>query len=276
MDSVGVYAFCDEFGEEVWSLGKCITAPAQMPDIDALLDAVKCDPIAAPAPAPTPEPAVPVGEEGRPYFGIWNGVEMSFGGERMNLADFEMTMILMLLEDGRMILAEEEIDLSNPSILSELEAPGWHVENGVAIGEGCTMTLTEDGRLVVEEEDGQIIFERHGDLPESLPAPVVPEIALQSTNSGLLEVKYVCTNYEVSGFTLAASSLGGEYSMIFHENGMLDFVVVGSPIPGLTWIKLDNGNFLVDFYGNKMEVVWTEEGFDMNYMDSMLMHFISQ
>lgn len=31
--------------------------------------------------------------------------------------------------------------------------------------------------------------------------------------------------------------------------------------------------FLVDYYGNTLEAVWTEEGFDMNYFDSMLMHF---
>ena len=27
------------------------------------------------------------------------------------------------------------------------------------------------------------------------------------------------------------------------------------------------------YYGNTLEAVWTEEGFDMNYFDSMLMHF---
>ena len=70
-----------------------------------------------------------------------------------------------------------------------------------------------------------------------------------------------------------ASMLGGEYSMIFHEDGSLDFVVVGQPMPAMTWTKADNGNFMVDMYGNKLEIVWTEEGFDMNYMDAMLMHF---
>ena len=73
-----------------------------------------------------------------------------------------------------------------------------------------------------------------------------------------------------------ASMLGGEYSMTFHADGSLDFVVVGSAMPALTWTELDNGNFMANFYGNMLEIVWTEEGFDMNYMDSMLMHFVPE
>ena len=60
------------------------------------------------------------------------------------------------------------------------------------------------------------------------------------------------------------------------EGGALDFVVVGNPMPGLTWTKADSGNFMVDMYGNTLEIVWTEEGFDMNYMDAMLMHFVPE
>ena len=70
--------------------------------------------------------------------------------------------------------------------------------------------------------------------------------------------------------------LGGEYSMVFHEDGSAGFVVVGNEMPGATWTLLDNGNFEVDFYGTLMEVVWTDAGFDMNYMDSMLMHFVPE
>ena len=73
-----------------------------------------------------------------------------------------------------------------------------------------------------------------------------------------------------------ASMLGGEYSMIFQEDGNVVFVVVGNEMPGVTWKMLDSGNFEVDFYGSAMEIVWTDAGFDMNYMDSMLMHFVPE
>jgi hypothetical protein len=276
VDAVGEYAFCDEFGEPLWSLEKCITDPALMPDIDALLESVKCDPMPEPEPEPTPEPAVPVGEEGKPYFGIWNGVEMIMDGYAMNFSDFGMTMTLLLLEDGRMISDEEAIDLSDPSILDGIEAPGWRVENGVAVGDGCTMSIAEDGRLILDEDGSQLIFERTGDLPAGIAAPAAapaPEQGAQSAQDGMLEVKYVCVNADVSGYTMDASMLGGEYSVIFHEDGALDFVVVGNLMPGLSWTKQENGSFTVNMYGNELEIVWTEEGFDMNYMDAMLMHF---
>ena len=31
---------------------------------------------------------------------------------------------------------------------------------------------------------------------------------------------------------------------------------------------------MVDMYGNALEIVWTDTGFDMNYMDSMQVHFV--
>ena len=37
--------------------------------------------------------------------------------------------------------------------------------------------------------------------------------------------------------------------------------------------KLDNGHFMIDYFGAKMEIIWTENGFDMNYFDTMMMHF---
>ena len=74
--------------------------------------------------------------------------------------------------------------------------------------------------------------------------------------------------------------LGGEYSLTFHADGTVDFVMVGASVPGLSWtqgtVLTDAGEaeaFIVDYYGNTLEAVCTEQGFDMNYFDSMLMHF---
>jgi len=280
VESVGEYAFCDGFGEELWSLDKCITDPTLMPDIDALLERVKRDPMPEPTPEPTPEPAVPVGEEGKPYFGIWNGVEMIMDGASLNLSDFGMTMTLLLLEDGRMIVDEEGIDLSDPSILDGIEAPGWRVENGVGIGDGCTMTIAEDGLLVLDEDGSQLIFERIGDAP-AVDAPVVsnnaatPTAAPSASGEIQMDVRYVCINADVEGFTLDASMLGGEYAITLHEDGSMDFIVVGSPLPALTWTVTENG-FTIDYFGTPMEAVLTDEGFDLNYFDTMLLHFVPE
>jgi len=278
--SVGEYAFCDEFGEPLWSLDKCITDPALMPDINALLASVKRDPMPEPTPEPTPVPAMPVGEEGKPYFGVWNGMEMIMDGESLNLTDFGMTMTLLLLEDGRMILLDEEIDLSDFSILDDVEALGWHVENGVGVGEGCTMTIADDGRLVLDEDGSQLVFERSGDAPE-VDVPVVlsntvaPPAAPSASGEVQTDVRYVCINADVEGYTIDASMLGGEYAITLHGDGSAEFIVVGSPLPALTWSAAESG-FAIDYFGMPMEAVFTEAGFDLNYFDTMLMHFIPE
>ena len=290
VDSIGEYAFCDEFGEPLWSMEQCITDPAQLPDVDALLAAVKCDPMPMPEPTAEPAPAVPVGEEGKPFFGTWTGTEMDMGGEIMKLSDWEMEMTLILLEDGRAVMSDEAItDLSG---LNEEYVPGWYVENGVVYSDGCTMTILEDGRLLMDEDGFGIYFERSDvqiDLP-SIPvqpaetaapeAPAeptaAPEVNAQADSAQHTGIKFICESADVSGFNMAASMLGGEYSLLFHEDGNAVFVVVGGEMPGITWKQLDSGNFEIDFFGTPMEIVWTDKGFDMNYMDSMLMHFVPE
>ncbi|MBQ2954919.1 MAG: leucine-rich repeat domain-containing protein [Clostridia bacterium] len=288
VENVGEFAFMDQFGDTVWSMEQCITDPALLPDIDSMLEAVKREPMAEPEPEATPEPAVPVGEEGKDFFGLWIGTEMDMGGEVMKLSDWEIIMNVLLLEDGRMIAMDEEV--TDWSALDGFEAPGWRVENGVAIGDTCTMTILEDGRLLMDEDGMQIYFERSDvqidvpsapaqpETPVQPEAPAVPEApAAPETSadaSGRTEIKFVCESADVSGFNMAASMLGGEYSMIFREDGNAVFVVVGNEMPGVTWKQLDSGNFQIDFYGTPMEIVWTDKGFDMNYMDSMLMHFV--
>ena len=81
-------------------------------------------------------------------------------------------------------------------------------------------------------------------------------------------------NADVDGYTIEASMLGGEYALTFHADGALDFKMAGTDVPGLSWSQGEDGDtFLVDYYGTPMEIVWTETGFDMNFFDSMLMHF---
>jgi len=411
---ISEYAFLNGDGSISFEQSACITNPADMPDVAALLERVKREPMPEPTPEPAPEPAVPVGEEGLPFFGVWNGLEMIMDGESVKLADFGMNMPLILLPDGRMFTVDEEIDLSDPAILDGEEAPGWRVENGTAIGDGCVMTIMEDGKLMVDEDGAQLIFEFAHDLPESVsyaaaaggdPAPeatptpavsqsvgeegkaycglwlgeaimvegeemalsdlgmsmllllqedgklfmseddsmdlslvteedymiwwmengqacsegvtfelledgrlcleesgmqmifapgdmslvtgelpafaaaesdVEPESARETMQDGKMEVKYVCTQAEVDGYIMDASQLGGEYSLIFHEDGKADFVIVGSPMPAVSWERLDNGHFMIDFSGSKMEIVWTETGFEMNYFDTMLMQFVPE
>ena len=262
-------AFLDENNESLWSLASCITDPALLPNVDALLSSVKLDPMPTPEPAATPEPAMPVGEEGAAFFGTWHGVEMDMGGKLMKLSDLDMVMTLLLCEDGRMLISDS--DTIDASLAEEGDWLNWRVENGTAISKEGSMTITEDGRLCIEEDELMLYFIREGAANESATEAFVP-----AAQNDAFEVKYVCVNADVNGYTVDASMLGGTYSLVFHENGAADFVVAGAPLPGILWEKADSDNLLLDYYGTKMEVVWTEAGFDMNYFDTMLLHFSAE
>ena len=402
-------AFKDPDGYEYFTADRCITDPALMPDVDALLEAVKCDPMPEPTPEPMPEPAQPVGEAGAPFLGEWYGVRMEMEGMALSFSEMDMVMNLTFREDGTAELYDGE----------ESVASTWSVVDGAAIVDGLSCILLDDGTLCVEEDGAKLIFVRDGattepavtepEVNEPAPAEPVPDelsayvgswhacylmtggmtgdprsefgldIALELNADGTgslifgepeqgvwyqdengyvyfgeggeapdmplslledgflcygsmdgdgnalggyilfsqdpgavwaaeieaepaatevpfvptepvavpegsdlerLERKYVCVSAEVSGYTMDASMLGGEYSLTFHADGTVDFVMVGTSVPGLTWtqgtVMTDAGEaeaFIVDYYGNTLEAVCTEQGFDLNYFDSMLMHF---
>jgi len=182
-------------------------------------------------------------------------------------------MTVVLNNDGTMVITDS----------GESQTLPWKMEGGIAVGMGWTMTIGSDGRLCIDE-DGALMYFARGEgsgMPADPPAdaPVVPPVdepAGQPSGgvSGQTDVKYVCINADVDGYTIDAAMLGGEYALTFHADGSAEFIVVGAPMPGLFWSQADNGNFVLDYFGTKMEIVWTDAGFDMNYFDTMMMHFV--
>ena len=95
------------------------------------------------------------------------------------------------------------------------------------------------------------------------------------------DVNYICTYAEVGGMKMEASVLGGEYSVTFCGDGTLKFMMAGTDVPGLKWTKemvqTDAGEaeaYAVTYFdGSMLNFVFTEEGFVLNFFDSMLMYF---
>lgn len=149
-----------------------------------------------------------------------------------------------------------------------------------ALDEGflCFGSMNGDGNAF----GGYIIFSRDAQAvwtPDVLDTTATEPVAkadgnadVPSNPSDRMEIRYVCKSAEANGVTLDAALLGGEYALTFHANGTVDFVMVGNTIPGLKWTQGD-GSFIIDYYGNTMEAILTETGFDLNYFDTMLMHF---
>ena len=274
VESVSESAFLDDDGDESYPYEDCITDPAQLPDVDALLAAVKCAPMPTPEPTATPAPARPVGAEGEPFLGTWSGVSMEIEGTEYSLTEFGMVMELTFSADGTVTLFDGE----------ETDAAAWYVEDGAAIVDDMPAILQPDGTLTMEEDGAKLIFARTDGAaqpePDDLPGADLPE---HPAAEDRLERKYVCASAEVEGFAMDADMLGAEYSLTFHADGTMDFVIAGTALPGMTWTQgvaqTESGEadaYLVDYYGNQMEAILTEEGFDLNYFDSMLMHFIPE
>ena len=242
-----------------------------------------------------PEVNEPVSDELSAYVGSWHACYLLTGGMTGDpRSEFGLDIVLELNADG-----------TGSLIFGEPEQGSWYQdENGyVYFGEGgdydMPLTLLEGGFLCYGSMDGDgnalggyILFSQDmnavwtpetEDEPTATELPFVPTepVAVpEGSDPERLERKYVCVSAEVSGYIMDASMLGGEYSLTFHADGTVDFVMVGTSVPGLTWtqgtVMTDAGEaeaFIVDYYGNTLEAVCTEQGFDMNYFDSMLMHF---
>ena len=155
------------------------------------------------------------------------------------------------------------------------------------------LTLRTDGPLGFDMEDGTLWYQRTGDAPENAEPAATEVPAAQPTNTPAatgfdfteyMEKKFVMTDADMDGYNMTAAMLGGyEYSLVFHEDGTVDFVMAGAEIPGLTWttgiITTGEGaaeGFLIDYYTTPLNVVPTEKGLDMDYFGSMLMHFAAE
>ena len=162
----------------------------------------------------------------------------------------------------------------------------------VSIIEGdASITLREDGTLILESVDIALQYERAGDTPEAPAAPAgeaTPEPTAEPAHEPavtgaeiMLENKYVLIDADVNGYNMTAAMLGNyEYSVLLHQDGTVDFVMAGADIPGLVWtygkVPTDAGELdgvIIDYYGQPLYLVPTDSGFDMDYFDSMRMHF---
>lgn len=255
---------------------------AELPDLDALLEKVKSDPI----PAPVEEPETPIPElnpeAAAEFLGVWNGISMEMEGTVLSLEELGMTADLCLNEDGTVNLIMD----------SESETMFWCAEEGIAYI-GTTLetaeqaVINEEGMLLMSGEDYNMLFVR-GEISDTAAAdlPVLSDTeaevqTAEVSSEDRTDVNYVCTYAEVSGIKMDASALGGEYSVTFCGDGTLKFVMAGTDVPGLKWTKemvqTDNGEaeaYTVTYFdGSMLNFVFTEEGFVLNFFDSMLMYF---
>ena len=302
-EAINESAFSDDMGETFFTADRCITNPAQRPDVDALLAAVESAPMEPPEEDDEPEAElepVPIGDEGAAFFGTWTGVSMEMDGTAYSFSDFGLVMDLALSPTGIATVYDGETD----------DVAIWTVADGVARLDSATMTIGADGLLCLEEEGTKMFFTRDGEesasAPEAPAAPAEPEVPAEpetpaepeaptepeapaepetpaepAATFDRLETKFVMTGAEIQGYSMTPDQLGGlEYALVFHADGAVEFTMAGTSVPGLTWtqgtVQTDAGEaeaYIIDYYGSPLTAVLTQTGFDMNYFDSMLIHF---
>lgn len=273
VESMDAAALLDAYGVEAFTLADCLTE--ELPDVAALLDAVRCDPMPAEPDEPEIElVAQPVGAQGESFLGVWYAQSMDMSGEILPLAALGMEMRLTLNADGTAELYDGE----------ETVAGVWTVAEGIAMVDGTAATLTEDGTLRMEEDGVAILFRRDADAAGAA-VPDMPDVTEPAASdpidlSGRYDRKYVMASADAQGVSMTPAMLGGlEYSLVFSADGTVVFTIAGTPVSGLTWTQgtADGQDALViDYYGLPMYAVITEEGFDMNYFDAMLIHFVAE
>ncbi len=239
-----------------------------------------------PATEPAVEPATDDTEVGTEegFIGTWYGCYMVTGaidGDPRSIFEINLT----IREDGTANLAYPTdeawhwMENEDGSLLLTKDSDGAEMPL-YALDESfiCFGKMDGDGNAF----GGYIIFSRDAQavwtpdmLSMAAAEPAIEADASAAVSSALgdrMEIRYVCKSAEANGVTLDASLLGGEYALTFHANGTVDFVMVGNTIPGLKWTEGD-GSFIIDYYGNTMEAILTEKGFDLDYFGTMLMHF---
>ena len=215
------------------------------------------------------------------YYGLWQAVYMETGVVRGNpLTMWNLQITLQLNEDGSGEMVYGSSDGGRSWFLADDDI----VYYGDADAESVPLTLNEDGTLTYgTAETGLLLFQRteQADATEPTAVPTdeptaapTDEPAQPVASDARTDVRYVCAWAMIGEQRLeGAQQLGGEYAVQFNSDGSALWVMTGIPTEGLSWSEDDAGNFVIDYYGSPLTFVPVENGFELNFLNSMDIHF---
>ena len=217
-------------------------------------------------------------KEGAPFIGKWEMESVMENGDTFYVDDMGGSSTLTLNADGSAVLTmdADAITLS------------WYMENGIAIMGNqdalVPLFLEDDGRLVMDMLDYIAYYVKDGNAAKQDTKPE-PETDTPDPTDAIpvpgaeerMEKKYICTGFTKSGqYSNKVSRLGGEYSLIFHADGNVEFVTAGFMLPGATWTqgKTASGQnaFVIRYATLLYEAVLDGQGFTVDNFGTVL-HF---
>lgn len=170
------------------------------------------------------------------FQGEWTLEALSEKGQEVAASLLGIWMDLTVGEDGTVELRSEDGVQSMP----------WFVRNGAFwIGSDGDEEMAEvdaQERLIIHSADYDLIFVRPEEKPAPAPAPA-------ASGEYRTEVKYLAVTYTAAGYTLDASMLGAEYSLILHADGQCDIITGGMAMPTMTWVENGDGTLTLDYVG---------------------------
>lgn len=92
----------------------------------------------------------PVGEEGNVFLGLWTLEAIVMDGESISPSLLGMTMNMDFSADGTVVMTDD----------GEASTGPWYIENGAAMMDGQALTINNDGKLVMADEEASLIFAR--------------------------------------------------------------------------------------------------------------------
>ena len=201
--------------------------------------------------------AVPVGEAGYPFCGTWALEAIVADGETFDPAMLGISLELTLSSNG-LAISHDGVDAYTTT---------WFEAYGNAVVEGDVLVLNEEGKLIMEDADGQMIFTL---IESEFAEPEEPEVEIIEPATEVIEPAtsftavgeeglpflglWTLTMMDMDGMQMDPALLGMSMTLIFCEDGSV--TSDDGYEPSISAWYVENGAAIVD----GMALILDEEG----------------
>ena len=176
--------------------------------------------------------AEPVGEEGEPYLGQWELVNLIIEDEDVDPALFGMTMTLTFNADGTVVSDDGW----------EPYTTTWYVDNGFAIIEFDILYIDEENDLLIFDQEGDSMIFARVLTAETDPPAMADPVPVGAEGEAYLGL-WTLTSVDIDGMTIDPALFGMTMTLVFHEDGTVE-IDEGLGAELYAWAVAENGVYV--------------------------------